>query len=239
MSSLRGPGGIFISYRREETAANAGRLYDRLSDHFGEDRVFMDVDSLAYGVDFTRAVIDAVSRCDVLLALIGRDWLAITDNKGRRRLDNPNDWVRVEIETALQRDIRVVPVLVDGAVLPQADDLPPSLRPLTQRQQLELSHRGFKLEVTSLIAAVDKVLTADPVGHQPQSAAEQREAEQTAARQQEERSSKDSALGGSGLSIGSVEADVVSMITGGNIGSVSIEYGPVRGRRRSGDADGG
>src|SRR5262249_28123026 len=153
--------------------------------------------------------------------------------------DNPNDWVRVEIETALQRDIRVVPVLVDGAVLPQADDLPLSLRPLIQRQQLELSHSGFKLEVTSLIAAVDKVLTADPVRHQPQSAAEQREAEQTAARRQEERSAKDSAQGGSGLSIGSVEADVVSMITGGNIGSVSIEYGPVRGRRGSGDADGG
>src|SRR5215472_13765092 len=115
MSSLRGSGGIFISYRREETAANAGRLYDRLSGRFGEDRVFMDVDSIAYGVDFTRAVVDAVSGCDVLLVLIGRDWLAITDGKGRRRLDNSDDWVRVEIETALQRDIRVVPMLVDGA----------------------------------------------------------------------------------------------------------------------------
>ena len=162
MSSPRGHGGIFISYRREETAANAGRLYDRLSDRFGEDRVFMDVDSVAYGVDFTRAVIDAVSGCDVLLALIGRDWLAITDEKGRRRLDNPDDWVRVEIETALQRDIRVVPVLVDGAVLPQVSDLPPSLRPLTRRQALELSHTGFRSEVTRLIAAVDQVIEAEP-----------------------------------------------------------------------------
>jgi hypothetical protein len=162
MSSLRGRGGIFISYRREETSANAGRLYDRLSGSFGEDRVFMDVDSIAYGVDFTRAVVDAVSGCDVLLVLIGRNWLAIADSKGRRRLDNRDDWVRVEIETALQRDIRVVPVLVDGAALPQASDLPSSLRPLVHRAALELSHTGFQSEVTRLIAAVGEVIEVGP-----------------------------------------------------------------------------
>jgi len=162
MSSVHGRGGIFISYRREETAANAGRLYDRLSGRFGDDRVFMDVDSVAYGVDFTNAVVDAVSRCDVLLVIIGRDWLAISDAKGRKRLDNPDDWVRIEIETALQRDIRVVPVLVDGADLPQANDLPLSLQPLTRRQALELSHSGFQAEVTRLIAAVDEVLKSGP-----------------------------------------------------------------------------
>jgi TIR domain len=161
MSSLRSRGGIFISYRREETAANAGRLYDLLSDHFGEARVFMDIDSIVVGVDFTRAVIEAVSGCNILLALIGRDWLTITDSKGRRRIDNPNDWVRIEIETALQRDIRVVPVLVDGAVLPQADDLPPSLQPLVKRHALELSYTGFRSEVTRLITAVNEVLDAE------------------------------------------------------------------------------
>ena len=155
-------GGIFISYRREESAAQAGRLYDRLSDRFGEDRVFMDVDSIAIGTDFTRAVIRAVSGCNILLALIGRDWPAITDSTGRRRIDDPDDFVRVEIETALQRDIRVVPVLVDGAVLPQAGDLPPSLRSLIQRQALGLSHAGFRLEVSRLIAAVEEVLGAEP-----------------------------------------------------------------------------
>ena len=155
-------GGIFISYRREESAAQAGRLYDRLSDRFGEDRVFMDVDSIAIGTDFTRAVIRAVSGCNILLALIGRDWPSITDSTGRRRIDDPDDFVRVEIETALQRDIRVVPVLVDGAVLPQAGDLPPSLRSLTQRQALGLSHAGFRLEVSRLIAAVEEVLGAEP-----------------------------------------------------------------------------
>src|ERR1051326_8569899 len=107
-------GGVFISYRREETAGQAGRLYDHLSDRYGEARVFMDVDSIAIGTDFTKAVIQAVSGCSILLALIGRHWSSITDTRGIRRLDYPHDFVRVEIETALQRDIRVVPVLVDG-----------------------------------------------------------------------------------------------------------------------------
>src|SRR5215472_5291211 len=157
MGSLGGSGGIFISYRREETAAQAGRLYDHLSNHFGEDRVFMDIDSIAIGSDFTKAVIDAVSGCNILLALIGPSWSAITDTKGIRRIDYPQDFVRVEIETALQRDIRVIPVLVDGAVLPQSADLPPSLRPLILRQALEISHTSFRSQMSRLIAAVDDV----------------------------------------------------------------------------------
>jgi len=162
MGSLGGGGGIFISYRREETAAQAGRLYDHLSSHFGEDRVFMDIDSVAIGTDFTKAVIGAVSGCNIILALIGPHWSVITDTKGIRRIDYPQDWVRVEIETALQRNIRVVPVLVDGAVLPQAADLPPSLRPLIRHQALELSHTGFRSQVSRLIAAIDDVFEVGP-----------------------------------------------------------------------------
>jgi hypothetical protein len=154
--------GVFISYRREETAPYAGRLYDRLSDRFGEDNVFMDVDSIAVGADFTGAVAEAMSRCNILLALIGRRWIAVTDSKGKRRIDNPGDFVRFEIETALQRDIWVVPVLVDGAALPPADDLPPSLRPLVRRQAIELSHTGFRSEVTRMIAAVADALEVGP-----------------------------------------------------------------------------
>jgi hypothetical protein len=157
MGSLGGSGGIFISYRREETAAQAGRLYDHLSNRFGEDRVFMDIDSIAIGSDFTKAVIDAVSGCNILLALIGPSWSAITDTKGIRRIDYPQDFVRVEIETALQRDIRIIPVLVDGAVLPQSADLPSSLRPLILRQALEISHTSFRSQMSRLIAAVDDV----------------------------------------------------------------------------------
>lgn len=162
MSPPRGQGGIFISYRREETAPYAGRLYDHLGEHFGEDRVFMDVDTIALGTDFTEAVREAVSSCNILLALIGRHWSAVTDVKGIRRIDYPDDFIRIEIETALQRNIRVVPVLVDGASLPQADDLPSSLRPLVRRQALELSHTGFRSEVSRLIAAIDEVLEARP-----------------------------------------------------------------------------
>ena len=156
--SPRDRGGIFISYRRGETSAYAGRLSDRLRDHFGKGRVFMDVDSIGIGIDFTEAVMDAMSRCDILLALIGRDWLAVTDSGGRRRIDNPDDWVRIEIETALQRGIRIVPVLIDGAALPQGQDLPLSLQPLTHRQAFALSHNGFQSEVTQLIAAADQVV---------------------------------------------------------------------------------
>lgn len=155
-----GGGGIFISYRREDTGPHAGRLYDHLSNRFGEDRVFMDIDSIAVGTDFTGAIVEAVSGCAILLALIGRHWSAVTDVKGVRRIDYRQDWVRVEIETALQRNIRVVPVLVDGAALPPAADLPPSLRPLVQRQALVLSLTGFRSEVSRLIAAVDEVLEA-------------------------------------------------------------------------------
>ena len=164
---MRGRGSIFISYRRQETAANAGRLYDHLSERFGEDRVFMDIDSIAIGTDFTEAIAEAVSECDILLVLIGREWSTITDSAGRRRIDNPDDYVRVEIETALKRNIRTVPVLVDGAPLPRVDDLPASLRPLTRRQALELDYANFRSQITRLIAAVDEVIepetTADDV----------------------------------------------------------------------------
>jgi hypothetical protein len=120
----------------------------------------MDIDSIAIGADFTKAVIEAVSACDIVLALIGPHWSAITDIKGVRRIDYPQDWVRAEIETALRRDIRVVPVLVDGAVMPQSTDLPPSLQPLIRCQALELSHTGFRSQASRLIAAVDAVFEA-------------------------------------------------------------------------------
>jgi hypothetical protein len=157
-----GRGCVFISYRREETASYAGRLYDRLGDRFGEDNIFMDVNSMAVGVDFTMAIAGAVSRCNIMFVLIGQRWIAITDSRGKRRIDNPGDFVRIEIETALQRDVWVVPVLVDGAVLPRADDLPQSLGPLVRHQALELSHAGFRSEVAPLIAAVAESLEAGP-----------------------------------------------------------------------------
>jgi hypothetical protein len=101
-------GSIFISYRRDDTADVAGRIYDRLAQHFGADSVFKDVDSIPLGVDFRKQLSESVGRCGILLAIIGRQWLTITDESGRRRLDNPRDFVRIEIEAALQRNIPII-----------------------------------------------------------------------------------------------------------------------------------
>jgi hypothetical protein len=102
-------GGVFISYRRQETSGMAGRIYDRLVDRFGDDRVFMDVDTIELGDDFVEVITRAVGSCDVLLAVVGPHWLTATDRDGRRRLDDPRDIVRLEIAAALERDIRVIP----------------------------------------------------------------------------------------------------------------------------------
>ena len=115
--------GIFISYRRDDAAGYAGRLYDRLAAHFGRDRVFMDVEGIEPGVDFVDAIEGAVGSCEVLIVIIGKDWLA-ADAVGKRRLDDPGDFVRIETAAALARNIRVVPVLVDDAEMPRAKQLP-------------------------------------------------------------------------------------------------------------------
>jgi len=112
-------GRIFISYRREETAYPAGWLFDRLAERFGPKQVFKDVDSIELGDDFVQMITRAVGSCDVLLALIGDQWLTITDVHGRRRLDDPDDFVRLEIEAALTRNVRIIPILVDGANMPR------------------------------------------------------------------------------------------------------------------------
>ena len=151
---------IFISYRREETAYPAAWLFDRLEARFGEEQIFKDVDSIEPGEDFVERITAAVASCDVLLALIGEEWLTIA-NEGGRRLDDPKDFVRLEIEAALARDVRVVPVLVDDAVMPEAEALPPSLAPLARRQALELSPQRFDFDTSRLLDALDKMVSGD------------------------------------------------------------------------------
>jgi hypothetical protein len=150
------PGRIFISYRRQETAWPAGRLYDVLVEYFPAEQVFKDVDNIDPGDDFTERITAAVAYCDVLLVLIGPQWLTITDENGQRRLDDPGDWVRLEIETALNRKIRVIPILVDDAQMPRADELPPPLAPLTRRNAVEISPHTF--DTKRLIGTVRKTL---------------------------------------------------------------------------------
>jgi hypothetical protein len=149
---------IYLSYRRQETAYLAGWLYDRLADRYGAGQVFSDADSIQLGDDAVEVIVSAVGSCDVLLALIGDEWLTVTDEHGRRRLDDPGDLVRLAIEAALARNVRVIPVLVGGARMPRADELPPSLAPLARRQALELSASRFELDTNVLLEVLDRAL---------------------------------------------------------------------------------
>jgi hypothetical protein len=151
-------GRIFISYRREETAYPAGWLFDRLAQHFGAAQIFKDVDSIKLGDDFVQVITRAVGACDVLLALIGDQWLTITNDRGRPRLEDPDDFVRLEIKAALERNVRIIPILVDGAKMPRADDLPAGLVGLERRQALELSPSRFEYDTSRLLNVLDMTL---------------------------------------------------------------------------------
>jgi hypothetical protein len=140
--SAAASGSVFISYRRQESRGLAGRLYDRLAARFGDDQIFMDVDKIAPGVDFAEIITRAVSTCDVLLAVIGPHWLTATDQNGQRRLDDPNDLVRLEIAAALERDIRVIPILVEGVQMPCRQELPDALAGLARRNAFSLRWAG-------------------------------------------------------------------------------------------------
>ena len=151
-------GQIFISYRRDDASYPAGRLYDRLSAHFLQNQIFIDVDNLEPGADFVEAIEASVGSCDALIAVIGKRWLISSDEEGKRRLDSPDDFVRLEIATALKRNIRVIPVLVDGALMPRSSDLPDDLKLLVRRNAVEVSHSRFNADLGRLIAALEKVL---------------------------------------------------------------------------------
>jgi hypothetical protein len=136
-------GRIFISYRREDSQGEALHLFDDLQNCFGTERVFMDVTGIDPGRDFRRVIDNAISSCDVFIAIIGKKWLNAADESGKRRLDDPNDFVRLEAEAALGRDIAVIPVLVQGAAMPRSEQLPLGLEPLAWRNAFELRHAGM------------------------------------------------------------------------------------------------
>ncbi|MGH6622879.1 MAG: toll/interleukin-1 receptor domain-containing protein, partial [Burkholderiaceae bacterium] len=147
---------IFISYRRQDSADVTGRIYDRLIQRFNRQQIFKDVDSIPLGVDFRSHLGNVVGRCDLLLAVIGPQWLAVVGPNGRR-LDDPSDFVRIEIEAALARNIPVIPVLVGGAELPAERELPASLAALTYRNGMAVRpdpdfHRDMDRLITGLEA---------------------------------------------------------------------------------------
>ena len=147
--------GIFISYRREDSAPYAGRLCDRLSQHFGADRVFMDVDDIPPGTDFAAHIGAKIGACDALLAVIGKQWLTTRNSGGQLRLGDLNDLVSREIALALQRRILVIPVLVEGASMPKADELRSDLEPLAQRNAITIRDDDFQGDVAKLITALE------------------------------------------------------------------------------------
>ena len=150
---------VFLSYRREETRHIAGPLADRLTDRLGPEQVFMDVDTIESGADFAAAIAREVVTCKVLITLIGRIWTTTTDQWGRRRLDDPDDFVVLGIRAALERGIYVIPVLVDGAVMPDRGDLPEGLQGLARRHAVRLDHATFRSDLIILPSAVDRILS--------------------------------------------------------------------------------
>jgi hypothetical protein len=142
---------LFVSYRRQDTAGHAGRLVDRLRQEFGRDQVFMDID-IPVGVNFVEHIDRTIGAADVLIVLIGDDWLALRDDREGRRLDDPSDFVRSEIRAALQRGLVVIPVLVERASMPRHRDLPEDIRRLSQLNALELSDSRWDYDVGLLVA---------------------------------------------------------------------------------------
>jgi hypothetical protein len=152
-------GNIFISYRRSDSADITGRIYDRLISEFDEACVFKDVDSIPLGADFKKYLDVKVSECKALLAIIGSTWVACRDEADRKRLDDPDDFVRVEIESALKRDIPVIPLLVQGAQMPEEMDLPPALQKLVYQNGMPIRpDPDFHNDMDRLISALERYL---------------------------------------------------------------------------------
>jgi TIR domain len=144
---------IFLSYRRQDSAGVAGRIYNRLRAHFGDDSIFMGIDSIPFGLDFREHLSSAIDQCSILLAVIGPRWTG--EAGAARRIDDPRDFVRIEVESALERNLPVVPILIDRAPMPAETDLPPSLARLPYRNALELDQgRDFHPHVDRLIEGI-------------------------------------------------------------------------------------
>ena len=158
MSSLGGRGGIFISYRREDAAPYARSLQLQLSQRIPDAPIFIDLDSIEPGLDFAEVIEDALNSSAVMVALIGQHWATLTDESGARRLDNPGDYVRFEIKTALRRGVRVIPVLIDGAKPPRQQDLPADLHKLARLNALELSYDRYQYDSGRLLGLIQQRL---------------------------------------------------------------------------------
>jgi formylglycine-generating enzyme required for sulfatase activity len=181
------PGKIFINYRRGDDPGFAQALLGRLEQAFPSEQLFMDVDNIEPGLDFVRVLEEQVAQCDVLITVIGKNWSEARDEHGGRRLDNPEDFVRIEIESALTQEKRVIPVLVGQASMPHADELPDPMKPLARRQAVRLTHDRFRADTESLIVALKRALAnVDEARAKRQAEQERQEAEAAEAAQRAE-----------------------------------------------------
>lgn len=151
---------VFISYRRNDSSGHTGRIYDHLCSEFGKEYVFRDIDTIEPGTDFVDAVEKGIQECSVLIVVIGKEWLTAEDDMGRR-LDDPNDFVRIEIASSLKKGLRVIPVLVKGAGMPSARDLPEDIAPLSRRLALDISDSRWDYDMQRLIEALSDFILQD------------------------------------------------------------------------------
>lgn len=147
---------IFISYRRDDSAASAGRLYDRLAHHFGKEQVFRDLDAIAAGAEFAKVIEERISQCNVVVAVIGKSWVDIRNAAGQRRLDDPKDAVRIEIREALNQKKLIIPTLIAGAEIPKPEQLPEDIAALVGRNAIEISESRFDYDAGRVIEAIEK-----------------------------------------------------------------------------------
>jgi len=150
-------GQIFISYRRDDEAGTAGRLYDHLIrvGKVPREKIFTDVYNIVPGMSFVRELQSRMSDCELMVAVIGRRWLGAVDEHGELRLSDPHDFVRLELEAALSRSIPLIPLLVDGARMPKLDELPPSLQPLCEQQGVDVRNANFDSDIQPLVRAIE------------------------------------------------------------------------------------
>jgi hypothetical protein len=161
------PGKIFISYRRRDDPGGAGRLFDALNEAFEPGRLFLDVDSIEPGQDFVEVIEDRVAKSAILLAVIGQHWIDATDDHGNRRLDNAQDYVRIEIESALKQNTRVIPVLIGDAKMPAAEVLPESIRKLARHNAVMLRYERFHDDIANLVGALKRAMGDAPTPTPP------------------------------------------------------------------------
>jgi uncharacterized membrane protein YeaQ/YmgE (transglycosylase-associated protein family) len=212
-------GGVFICYRREDSGGYARLIYDRLASRLNPNSVFIDVHDIEPGVDFVDVLTERVGACDALVAVIGKRWLTAGDESDRRRLDDERDFVRIEIAAALERDIRLIPALVDGAVMPRVNDLPSGLEKLARRQGVEISLTRFDSDIERLIRVL--VEFVDEAQQQRAADASRNEREKFA----EQLSAEDTLGSSSDHTIKPAEAGPPRLITDMSLGVVGAVVG--------------